>query len=123
VIKEIAFTAYPVRDVAGVRAWYEQMLGLKFDGAYAEDGIDRYDQANVNGGGYISLMWHEWMEREPGSGSGVVFEVDDIDAVLAELRAKGVAAGDPYATPVCKVASLDDPEGNRISLHQRTAPY
>lgn len=121
-VKEIAFTAYPAKDVARLRRWYEDMLGLRFDGSFAEDGVEKYDQANVNGG-YFSLMWHEWMERAPGSGSGIVFEVDDLEATIATLRAKGATVEDPYATPVCKVTSFDDPEGNRISLHQRTAPY
>ena len=32
-IKEIAFTAYPAKDVATMRKWYEDKLGLAFDGA------------------------------------------------------------------------------------------
>jgi predicted enzyme related to lactoylglutathione lyase len=122
VIKEIAFTAYPVKDVAKLRKWYEDTLGLTFDGPYVEDGVEKYNQANV-GGGYFSLMAHEWMEREPGSASGVVFEVDDIDATVADLRAKGVDASDVYTTPVCKISSFDDAEGNKVSLHQITVPH
>jgi predicted enzyme related to lactoylglutathione lyase len=121
-IKEIAFTAYPAKDVAGLRKWYEDKLGLSFDGPFVEDGVEKYNQANVNGG-YFSVMTHEWMQRDPGSASGVVFEVDDIDRTVADLRTKGVAAEDPYATPVCKISSFDDPEGNRVSLHQITVPH
>ncbi len=69
-------------------------------------------------------MTHEWIEREPGSASGIVFEVDDIDKTVADLRAKGVQVEDPYATPVCKIASFSDqgrqqslaPSGNRSAL-------
>lgn len=121
-IKEIAFTAYPAKDVAAMRKWYEEKLGLKFDGAYEEDGVERYNQSNVNGG-YFSIMTHEWADREPGSASGIVFEVDDIDATVAGLRAMGVEAEDPYATPVCKIASFDDLEGNKVSLHQSTVAH
>jgi predicted enzyme related to lactoylglutathione lyase len=121
-IKEIAFTAYPSRDVAALRKWYEDMLGLNFDGPYVEDGVEKYNQANVNGG-YFSLLWHGWIEREPGSASGVAFEVDDIDKTIADLRAKGVDAQDAYATPVCKLSSFNDPEGNRVTLHQITVPH
>ena len=32
-IKEIAFTAYPAKDVAGLRKWYEEKLGLKLQSA------------------------------------------------------------------------------------------
>ncbi len=46
-IKEIAFTAYPAKDVAGLRKWYEDMLGLKFSGPYEQDGIEKYNEANI----------------------------------------------------------------------------
>jgi predicted enzyme related to lactoylglutathione lyase len=121
-IKDIAFTAYPAKDVTKLRGWYEQNLGLTFSGPYEEDGVEKYNEAKV-GNGYFSIIWNEWMERPAGSSSGVVFEVDDIDATVADLRTKGVAAGDPYETPVCKIASFDDLEGNRVSLHQVTVPH
>ena len=94
-IKEIAFTAYPAKDVAGLRKWYEEKLGLKFSGPFEEDGVEKYNEANV-GGGYFSVLTHEWIERDPGSASGVVFEVDDIDNTIADLRGKGVEVDDPY---------------------------
>ena len=58
-----------------------------------------------------------------GSASGIVFEVDDIDKTIANLRSKGVQVDDPYPTPVCKIASLNDMEGNKVSLHQVTVPH
>ena len=121
-IKEIAFTAYPAKDVAGLRKWYEEKLGLKFNGAYEEEGVEKYNEANV-AGGYFSIMTHEWIDRDPGSASGIVFEVDDIDKAIADLRGKGVEAEEPYATPVCKISSFNDPEGNKVSLHQVTVPH
>jgi predicted enzyme related to lactoylglutathione lyase len=122
VIKEIAFTAYPSKDVATLRKWYEDKLGLKFGSPYEEDGVEKYNEANV-GGGYFSILWHEWQDRAPGSASGVVFEVDDIDKETAELRGKGIDVEDPYATPVCKITSFEDLEGNKVSLHQVTVPH
>jgi predicted enzyme related to lactoylglutathione lyase len=123
-IKEIAFTAYPAKDVAGLRKWYEEKLGLKFSFPYEEDGVEKYNEANVgNSGGYFSVLWDGWADRAPGSASGVVFEVADIDDTIKDLRAKGVEVEDAYATPVCKITSFTDLEGNKVSLHQRTAPY
>jgi predicted enzyme related to lactoylglutathione lyase len=122
VIKEIAFTAYPANDVAGLRKWYEDKLGLKFTGPFEENGVEKYNEAKI-GDGYFSVMTHEWIERDPGSASGVVFEVDNIDDTISDLRGKGVEIDDPYATPVCKIASFDDPEGNKVSLHQVTVPH
>ncbi|HEV3092032.1 MAG TPA: VOC family protein [Candidatus Cybelea sp.] len=121
-IKEIAFTAYPSADVAKLRQWYEDTLGLKFSGPYVEDGVERYNEAKV-GDGYFSVLWSEWVDRAPGSASGIVFEVDDMDKSLADLRAKGVKVDDPYATPVCKIAAFEDPEGNKVTFHQVTVPH
>jgi hypothetical protein len=39
------------------------------------------------------------------------------------LRSKGAKIDDPYPTPVCKVTSLNDPEGNKVSIHQITVPH
>jgi len=121
-IKEIAFTAYPAKDVTGLRKWYEEKLGLTFSGPYEEDGVEKYNEANV-GGGYFSILWQGWADRDPGSASGVVFEVDNIEDTIADLRKKGIQAEDPYDTPVCRISSFEDLEGNKVSLHQITVPH
>lgn len=121
-LKDIAFVAYPSKSVQSTREWYEKTLGMKFNGPYAEDGVEKYNEAPV-GSGTFSLMTHEWIEREPGTGCGVAFEVANMDDALAQLRAKGVEVADPYETPVCKVASFSDPEGNKVTLHQVTVPH
>jgi predicted enzyme related to lactoylglutathione lyase len=123
VIKEIAFTAYPARDVAGLRKWYEDKLGLSFSGAFEEEGVEKYNEAKVGNDGYFSVMTNEWIEREPGSASGIVFEVDDIDQTVSDLRGKGVQVEDVYTTPVCKLTSLQDMEGNKVTLHQSTVAH
>jgi predicted enzyme related to lactoylglutathione lyase len=121
-IKEIAYTAYPAKDIAGLRTWYTSTLGIPFENIVDEEGVEKYAESNV-GGGYFSLMTHEWIEREPGTGVGIVFEVDDLPKTIADLRAKGVNIEDPYDTPVCSVSSFEDPEGNKVTLHQTTVPH
>jgi predicted enzyme related to lactoylglutathione lyase len=121
-IKEIAFTAYPSKNVQSTREWYEKHLGLKFSGPFSEDGVEKYNEANV-GGGYFSLMTHEWMETDPGTGKGVAFEVDNIEEAIRKLRGAGIEVADPYETPVCKVTSFSDPEGNKVTFHQVTVPH
>jgi predicted enzyme related to lactoylglutathione lyase len=121
-IKEIAFTAYPAKDVAALRKWYEENLGLNFSGPFLEEGVEKYNEAKV-GDGWFSILWHEWQDRAPGSASGIVFEVPNIDDAIADLRAKGVEVEDPYATPVCKITSFADGEGNKVSFHQVTVPH
>jgi predicted enzyme related to lactoylglutathione lyase len=121
-IKDIAFIAYPSNDVAGTRAWYEEMLGLRFAGPYAEEGIEKYNEAHF-GSGCFSLMASEWVGREPGSAAGVVFEVDDIDNAAGSLRDKGVIVEAIEDMPACRLTSFSDPEGNKVSLHQKKVSH
>ncbi len=121
-IKEIAFTAYPANDVAALRKWYQDTLNIPFDNPYVENGVEMYNEANV-AGGFFSLMSSRYLGRDGGTGAGIAFEVNDIDKAVADLRAKGVTVEDPYATPVCKLASFDDLEGNKVTLHQITVPH
>jgi predicted enzyme related to lactoylglutathione lyase len=122
VIKDIAFTVYPAKDVSALREWYERHLNLKFTGPYVEDGVEKYNETTI-GGATFALMTPLWVEREPGTAGSVVFEVDDIDAEVARLRETGVKVEDPYATPVCKIASFVDGEGNKVSFHQITVQH
>jgi catechol 2,3-dioxygenase-like lactoylglutathione lyase family enzyme len=117
-ITDLAFVAYPSDDVARTRSWYENTLGLAFAGAYVEDGVEKYNEAHL-ATSCFSLMASEWVGRPPGAGAGAVFEVDDIDAAICELRDKGVTIDDFFDGPVCKQASFTDPEGNKITLHER----
>jgi predicted enzyme related to lactoylglutathione lyase len=121
-IKEIAYTAYPSENVQSTREWYERMLGLTFNGPYAEDGVEKYNEAQI-GNGYFSLMTTEWIRRPAGSGIGVFFEVDNIEETSKQLRDKGITVEDIYETPVCKITSFEDPEGNKVSLHEITVPH
>lgn len=117
-IKAIAFTAYPSDDVPSTRAWYEEYLGLAFAGPYVEDGVERYNEAHI-GDGCFSLMWSKWVGRDPGSGAGVTFEVSGLDEAVRALLAKGVAIAAIENLPTCKTATLHDPEGNKITLHEK----
>ncbi|HTU83343.1 MAG TPA: VOC family protein [Candidatus Acidoferrales bacterium] len=121
-IKEIAFTAYPANDVAALRKWYQDVLSIPFDNPYVDNGVEMYNEANV-AGGFFSVMSTHYLGRPAGSGAGVAFEVHDIDQAVKDLRAKGVKIEDPYTTPVCKLASLEDLEGNKVTLHQITVPH
>ena len=120
VIKDIAYVAYPADDVAGTRAWYEKVLGLTFAGPYLEEGIEKYNEAHL-GSGCFSLMSSEWVGRKPGTAASVVFEVDDVERAIRMLREKGVTVEDVWDGPVCKQTSLCDPEGNKVTLHEKKA--
>lgn len=118
-IKEIAFTAYPAKDVVKVRDFYRDVLGLSFNGPFDENGILKYDEAVLNGGCF-AVLTEEWAGRPAGSACSIAFEVDDIERARKDLTARGVAVEEIYDTPVCRITSFEDPEGNKVSLHQRS---
>ena len=119
-IKEIAFTAYPAKDVAKLRSFYTDKLGIKFGQPYSEDGIEKYADAQI-GNGWFAIITSEW--AGDGTAASIAFEVDDVDKAFADLRAAGVSVGEIHDTSVCKMGSFTDLEGNRVTLHQITVPH
>lgn len=119
-VKDIAFSAYPAKDVKALRDFYTEALGLKFTGEFAQDGVLKYDEAQV-GNGWFSVLTTEWADVAPSG--GVAFEVDDIEKTAADLRARNIEVDDIYDTPVCRISGFNDPEGNRVTLHQTTVPH
>jgi predicted enzyme related to lactoylglutathione lyase len=117
-ITEIAFTGTPVRDIKRAREFYEGVLGLKptmesAGGMWVEYGMGQSTFA-------IGCYGDIW--KPSSDGTVVAFEVDDVDAETARLKSKGVKfAMEPYDTPVCRFAIIQDPDGNQILLHKRKA--
>ncbi|MDH2908830.1 MAG: VOC family protein [Candidatus Eremiobacteraeota bacterium] len=118
-VTDIAFTAYPARDVAALARFYRESLGIAFDEPYAENGVALYCEARV-GSGYFSIMTAAWIGVAPGSSASIAFEVADIEAAFAALRERGIATEEIHVTPVCKLGSFTDPEGNKVTLHEST---
>jgi predicted enzyme related to lactoylglutathione lyase len=57
-------------------------------------------------------------DRAPEPGGTVVFRVDDLDAVRAEIEARGAEFEEPAGEieGYARFASLRDPDGNRVDL-------
>lgn len=54
----------------------------------------------------------------PGGGT-VALEVEDLDRLVADLKAKGVNfKGDIVHGPRCRMSVCEDTEGNSLVLHQ-----
>ena len=122
-IKEIAFTAYPVTDVARARAFYGQTLGLKETMAHEFDASMWWIEYDI-GAGTLALTNYTKPAADHG-GPNIAFEVEDLDAAIADLKAKGVKIVEccPGTTvmdcPTCRFFFIADPDGNGINIHQR----
>ena len=115
-ITEIAFTGSPVTDMKRARAFYEGVLGFK---STMESAGGMWVEYEVGAGTFGIGCYGEAWKPSP-DGTCVAFEVDDLDAEVARLKAKGVPVPlDVTNTPVCRFAIVADPDGNRIMLHKR----
>jgi catechol 2,3-dioxygenase-like lactoylglutathione lyase family enzyme len=54
----------------------------------------------------------------PNYGQHFAVRVGDLDAVVGELRAKGLEVGDPVAVGANRQTFVNDPAGNAVELHQ-----
>lgn len=116
-VTDIAFFAYSVRDVPRARAFYSETLGLTQGDSFG----DHWIEFNV-GNTTFGIGNGEPLGFEPGSSTGAVFEVDDMQAMRERLRASGVEVGELHEFPTCTTCFARDPEGNRFAIHQRRAP-
>ena len=116
-----AFSGFSTDDIATARAFYAGTLGLEVT---EEDGMLTLHLA---GGGRVLIYPKD--AHEPATFTVLNFPVDDIEAAVDDLMAKGVVfeiyEGSPqdargivreYGPPV---AWFKDPAGNVISVIQR----
>jgi predicted enzyme related to lactoylglutathione lyase len=119
--KKVAFTMYPIKDVPRARKFYEDTLGLK-PGSVGNQGDSYWIEYDLPGGGCFALT--NFIEDAPSSTAGgtVAFEVENLDGLMKDLKAKGVTfKSDIIQSPVCTMAVCLDTEGNSLLLHQLKA--
>jgi methylmalonyl-CoA/ethylmalonyl-CoA epimerase len=113
-IQDIAQIAFTVGDLAEAKAFYRDILGLKF----------LFDAGNMTffQCGSVRLMLGQ-SEKQPGSeGTIVYFRVSDLEATSSSLEAGGVRfLQKPHLVARMKthdlwMAFLKDPAGNTLGL-------
>ncbi len=117
-LRKVAFTMYPIRDVARARAFYEETLGLAL-GSMGNQGEQYWIEYDLPDGGCLALT--NFVEDTPSDNSGgtIAFEVEDLDVLVADLKGKGVNfKSEIIHSPVCRMIVVNDSEGNAILLHQ-----
>ena len=115
-LQKVAFTMYPVTDMPRARAFYEETLGL---GPSSNGGSSPWVEFDLPGGGCLAITTVTPNQPSASAGGTIAFEVDDLPATIADLRAKGVEmVMDDIESPVCRMAIVKDPDGNAIILHK-----
>lgn len=113
---EVAFSAYPVTDVARAREFYEGVLGLEPTVLAGGQWVEYYLGPNTLSIG-SAPGWNPSSE-----GACVALEVEDFDAAITALKEKNVRFKmEPFPTPVCRMAFIFDPDSNVICIHKRNS--
>ncbi len=116
-VKSIAWSGYPAKNVPELLAFYRDAMGLCVDRAHPNEEEAELVEFAVGKDQWFTLLPLKMVGAAAGSGSGV--EVEDIDEMLARVRARAKSADEKAADyPNCRVASFEDPEGNKVGLHQ-----
>lgn len=107
---------YVVADPAATRAWYRDTLGV--DGEYGPQLM----WSEETGEKPYSLISHFSDDAyiRPGRGGFMInLRVDDLDGMVAQLRANGVDILDTADEGYGKFAWLLDPDGVKIELWEQ----
>lgn len=117
-VRAVDFVSYGVANMDKALAFYRDILGLKVEMNHEGIWVELSAGAMT-----LALIGPPWgTPPQPGyqGGGTVALSVEDMQASLEELKAKGVAILDgPHDTPVCHMAQIADPDGNRLWLHWR----
>ncbi len=111
-VKNIAFTMYPVTDVARAVAFYRDGLGMK------KSGLDNPAWVEFEvGGGTFGIGNFEQVGM-PGTAQSLAIEVADLAAFREMLAQRGIEATAPHELANCRISVVLDPDGNQVWLHE-----
>jgi predicted enzyme related to lactoylglutathione lyase len=111
----IAFTGIPVTDIKRARFFYEGVLGLRpsvdfSEGVWIEYEIGDHTLA-------IGSVGDQW--KPSPDGTSVAIEVEDFEGAIKDLKAAGAKFDtEKVESPVCRMAVVQDPDGNKIIIHK-----
>ena len=121
-ITKIAFVAHPTTDMGSMKSFYGDVLGLKLTGDYG----DMWAEFDAPDGKSIALDPHMSKVLEAPA-VYMALETDDIDAEVARVKEAGATivkdtwTNEHEGKEICKMALVNDPEGNLVMLHQIAA--
>ena len=118
----IRFVSVPVSDQDRAKQFYAETLGFEVVADNPNGNVGRWIDLEIPGGGAGITLVTWFKEMPPGSMKGLVLEVDDMDASVAEWSARGLKlTSAPKDTEFGRFATFDDPDGNGWVLMQPKA--
>ena len=114
-VQRLAFVGIPVTDMKRARAFYEGVLGLKISEQMMNSQWIEYDLGNNTLA--IASVGPQWTPSDQGTSAAL--EVEDFDDTINRLKDRHVRfAAEPFETPCCHMAVVQDPDGNNIVIHK-----
>lgn len=114
-ITSIAFTVYPVANMDRARRFYEHVLGLHVGDNFENKWVE-YEV----GGSVFALTTTDMGHQSGAKGAVVAFEVSNFDAFMQKMKEHAVVfVTEPFETPVCRMAVIEDQDGNHVTIHRR----
>jgi predicted enzyme related to lactoylglutathione lyase len=114
-VNNIAFVGIPVTDVRSARKFYEEVLGLAVSGEMMSGKWIEYTVGDNTLA--IANVGEQWKPSEQGT--GVALEVENFEEAIKQLRNHGVPfVAEPFETPCCHMAVVQDPDGNKLIIHK-----
>ena len=120
-VERVDYVRVPVRDIENAKHFYGEALGLAVNPNSPGDDWSECEADNVT----LAVRTphtqdYEFTPMPPGT---LAFRVPDVAAAKAQLESAGVEVNEMWDSGVCRGAGFSDPDGNRILLHRRYAPY
>jgi predicted enzyme related to lactoylglutathione lyase len=108
---------FRARDPERLMAWYREMLGIDTMAPSGDGGVWQQAAGPTVFSPFVADT--DYFGR-PEQQSMLNFRVDDLDAMLAQLRAGGAVVDDKIEVleGIGRFGWVTDPEGNRIELWQ-----
>ena len=117
---------FKAKDPEKLRAWYQKHLGLEFD-AYGSVTFDcpAGEKERAAAQTVWSLFPSDTKYFDPSTAPFMInYRVEDLAALLEQLRAEGVAIEKPMEEfDYGRFCWVMDPEGNRIELWEPGTPF
>lgn len=115
-ITGLDLSGYMVKDADRAIAFYGDILGLEPTRIYPEGRGAEYEFSDGTAFG----LWgggEKVMPFQPSN--GILFAVDDLDAAVATFKERGIPIVMEIDLPHCRMAAINDSEGNSVFLHKR----
>ena len=113
--KALAFVGIPVTDMKRAREFYEGVLGLKTSDEMGRGKWIEY--AICDDTLAIGSVGDQWKPSEQGTSAAI--EMENFDEAIKWLKDRHVRfAAEPFESPCCHMAVVQDPDGNKLIIHK-----